>query len=63
MILKTPLSILSLSVSFSTDLPQLIPLSPSHLHNTKTLLLENTSMDIEAGTLNKQVILVSTKNI
>lgn len=36
--------------------------SISHLHNTKTLLVTITSVDTEAGTLNQQVILVSTKN-
>lgn len=51
------------SLSLSMDLLQLIPTSPSHLHNTKTLLVESTSTGTEAGTLNKQVILVSTKDI
>lgn len=36
--------------------------SISHLHNTKTLLVASTSVGTEAGALNQQVILVSTKN-
>lgn len=36
--------------------------SISHLHNTKILLVTSTSLDTDAGILNQQVILVSTKN-
>lgn len=50
-------------LSLSMDFLQLIPTSPSHLYNTKTLLVESTSTGTEGGTLNKQVTLVSTKDI
>lgn len=63
MILKTSLSFLTIFLPLSGDPPQLILTSPSHLHNKKTLLVETTSMDTEAGIPNKQVILVSVKKI
>lgn len=60
----TPLWPLSHSPSLSFHRPSTADsyFSVSHLHKTKTLLVASTSMGTEAGTLNQQVILVSTKN-
>lgn len=59
-----PLCPLSHSPSLSLHRPSTADsyFSISHLHNTKTLLVASTSMGTEAGTLNQQVRLVSTKN-